>query len=353
MKNPSINNFLYKYDKRDWNSVLIKLCLIAIEYLKDENIRKNFYTFDDLEEILNVIRNNNYKKPIQIIKHKEINSPVLTEKQEKIINKMNDLKMNMNEPLPKVENNNNNYNRKNVVKFINKSSNKNYNKYSSYLKNSSNKQNLNQNNEQKKSKDKQNENFKPHEIVFSSIGNQEKFNYQTEKNFLKDSQDLINKNKYENKNMMTPQKSNIENNNINPLNNENNFKQNNSMNQKGIQITEENIKNSNIPQFNPENKLNPPIDNSKYKNENNIEQFQNNYNNYNNNYNNNYIYHCCYPNYIPDVVPINLLEDYNLKPGRIDIYPYLNYEYNNSNRFNECGERIKTYEIKPLYSLDK
>ena len=76
MKNPSINNFLNKYDKRDWNSVLIKLCLIAIEYLKDENIRKNFYTFDDLEEILNVIRNNNYKKPIQIIKNKEINSPV-------------------------------------------------------------------------------------------------------------------------------------------------------------------------------------------------------------------------------------------------------------------------------------
>ena len=55
IKNPVINNFLNKYDKRDWNDVLIKLCLIAIEYLKDCSIKTNFYTFDNLDDILNTI----------------------------------------------------------------------------------------------------------------------------------------------------------------------------------------------------------------------------------------------------------------------------------------------------------
>ena len=44
-KNPTINNFLVKYEKKDWNTVLIKLCLIAIEYLKDESIKKKFLYF--------------------------------------------------------------------------------------------------------------------------------------------------------------------------------------------------------------------------------------------------------------------------------------------------------------------
>ena len=104
-KNPTINNFLVKYEKKDWNSVLIKLCLIAIEYLKDESIKKNFYTFEILDEILNDLRNMNYKRPKPEIINQKSNIPILTPTQEKIINKMNNLKMSLKEPLPQVDKN--------------------------------------------------------------------------------------------------------------------------------------------------------------------------------------------------------------------------------------------------------
>ena len=119
-KNPTINNFLVKYEKKDWNSVLIKLCLIAIEYLKDESIKKNFYTFEILDEILNDLRNMNYKRPKPEIINQKSNIPILTPTQEKIINKMNNLKMSLKEPLPQVDKNKPYFPPKNSVKFLNK-----------------------------------------------------------------------------------------------------------------------------------------------------------------------------------------------------------------------------------------
>ena len=119
-KNPTINNFLVKYEKKDWNSVLIKLCLIAIEYLKDESIKKNFYTFEILDEILNDLRNMNYKRPKPEIINQKSNIPILTPTQEKIINKMNNLKMTLKEPLPQVDKNKPYFPPKNSVKFLNK-----------------------------------------------------------------------------------------------------------------------------------------------------------------------------------------------------------------------------------------
>ena len=120
-KNPTINNFLVKYEKKDWNTVLIKLCLIAIEYLKDESIKKKFYSFDILDEILNNLRNMNYKRPIPDVVNQKANVPILTPQQEKIIHKMNDLKMNLKEPLPQIDNNKPYFPPKNNVKYRNKS----------------------------------------------------------------------------------------------------------------------------------------------------------------------------------------------------------------------------------------
>jgi hypothetical protein len=133
-KNPTINNFLVKYEKKDWNTVLIKLCLIAIEYLKDESIKKNFYSFEILDEILNYLRNMNYKRPIPNVVNQKVNIPVLTPDQEKIIHKMNDLKMKLKEPLPQVDKNKISFPSKNTVKYRNKSpfNSQNKNKKKSY-----------------------------------------------------------------------------------------------------------------------------------------------------------------------------------------------------------------------------
>ena len=51
-KNPGLNNFLLKYDKRDWDQVVLKLSLIALSYLKTLPEIKNFYNLNKLNEIL-------------------------------------------------------------------------------------------------------------------------------------------------------------------------------------------------------------------------------------------------------------------------------------------------------------
>ena len=51
-KNPGLNNFLLKYDKRDWDQVVLKLSLIALSYLKTLPEIKNFYNLNELDEIL-------------------------------------------------------------------------------------------------------------------------------------------------------------------------------------------------------------------------------------------------------------------------------------------------------------
>ena len=58
IQNPAINEFLQKYDKRDWNQVIIKLCLIALGFLHSNN-PKPLYSFDDLDEVLLNFQNEN------------------------------------------------------------------------------------------------------------------------------------------------------------------------------------------------------------------------------------------------------------------------------------------------------
>ena len=367
IKNPVINNFLNKYDKRDWNDVLIKLCLIAIEYLKDCSIKTNFYTFDNLDDILNTIRNNHYKIiPNKL--NKDDNLILLTPVQEKIVNKMTDKKM-LKEPLPKVEKNKPNFSPDKTVKHTNYVSYK--NQY--LLKNSPHKQKYN--NTFPKNTNKISLNKKPnvnvnkqHDIILPTTGNNIQFNYENEKHYIKQNQDLINKNKFKNEdiitqyNLNTEKENNIETsppNNIDNQKIEKQNKQNNmySNNQKYINVTEDNIKTSNIPINNNQNLLNPTFDNSINKNQNNIMNMDSNPLNQNqgNIYHNHYYYHCHPQMYIPDLNPPNLINEYNLNYGRSDEYPYLNYEYNNINlnKYNQCGDPITTYEILPPYSLEK
>ena len=57
-QNPLLNEFLQKYDKRDWNDVILKLCLISLGYLNSTN-PKPVYSFDELDDVLLNFQNEN------------------------------------------------------------------------------------------------------------------------------------------------------------------------------------------------------------------------------------------------------------------------------------------------------
>ena len=480
-KNPTINNFLVKYEKKDWNSVLIKLCLIAIEYLKDESIKKNFYTFEILDEILNDLRNMNYKRPKPEIINQKSNIPILTPTQEKIINKMNNLKMTLKEPLPQVDKNKPYFPPKNSVKFLNKFP---YNSQNN-LKNNTYSQNYN-NTLQSKTKsniltdsdfsEKKKQMFKSkienekvndkidtngNKVEFKNFNNKIDFNNNYDKkkeleskkpyinnefvinelkninnipsenmnnsnqeykplykkdeiNHEKPIKNLINNNTNEdlNNKINTTQNYNNLNNNVNPNNqyfnqsyksynqisnnynnqkintnyknslynqndgnyiipnmggidpnNNNQFSNSNNKNINNNQYSNSNNLNTNNNQFSNSNNIN--INNNQYSNSNNININNNQYSNSNNielnnnnqksnniNKNNN---NQCLTQTTPNFNATNIIEDFHLRQAKYDEYPYLNYEYNlmNLNRYNQCGDKPKTYEIQQPYSLNK
>ena len=469
-KNPTINNFLVKYEKKDWNSVLIKLCLIAIEYLKDESIKKNFYTFEILDEILNDLRNMNYKRPKPEIINQKSNIPILTPTQEKIINKMNNLKMTLKEPLPQVDKNKPYFPPKNSVKFLNKFP---YNSQNN-LKNNTYSQNYN-NTLQSKNKsnvltdsdfsEKKKQMFKSkienekvndkidtngNKVEFKNFNNKIDFNNNYDKkkeleskkpyinnefvinelkninnipsenmnnsnqeykplykkdeiNHEKPIKNLINNNTNEdlNNKINTTQNYNNLNNNVNPNNqyfnqsyksynqisnnynnqkintnyknslynqndgnyiipnmggidpnNNNQFSNSNNININNNQNLNSNNINANNNQFSNSNNIN--INNNQYSNSNNIELNNNNQKSNNINKNNNN-YNQCLTQTTPNFNATNIIEDFHLRQAKYDEYPYLNYEYNlmNLNRYNQCGDKPKTYEIQQPYSLNK
>lgn len=61
-QNPALNEFLQKYDKQDWNEVILKLCLISLGYLNANN-PKPLYSFDELDEVLLNFQNQNNQIP--------------------------------------------------------------------------------------------------------------------------------------------------------------------------------------------------------------------------------------------------------------------------------------------------
>ena len=71
MQNPAINEFIQKYDKRDWNQVIIKLCLISLGYLNFNN-PKPLYSFDELDEVLLNFQNENNHIPSSQNENKDL-----------------------------------------------------------------------------------------------------------------------------------------------------------------------------------------------------------------------------------------------------------------------------------------
>ena len=77
-KNPALNNFLLKYNKRNWNQIVLKLSLIALSYLRTLVNQNNYFSLNDLDQVLfklesvNISRmGNKLKKNIQTKKEKK------------------------------------------------------------------------------------------------------------------------------------------------------------------------------------------------------------------------------------------------------------------------------------------
>ena len=77
-KNPALNNFLLKYNKRNWNQIVLKLSLIALSYLRTIVNQNNYFSLNDLDQVLfklesiNISRmGNKLKKNIQTKKEKK------------------------------------------------------------------------------------------------------------------------------------------------------------------------------------------------------------------------------------------------------------------------------------------
>ena len=58
LKNQDINDFLQKYDQNDWNIVISKLAKIGLLSLEKDKSQKDFYTFDDFDNIISILEKN-------------------------------------------------------------------------------------------------------------------------------------------------------------------------------------------------------------------------------------------------------------------------------------------------------
>jgi hypothetical protein len=56
--NNNLNNFLQKYNEKDRKNVLEKLEKIGLLFLSKNTIKKDFYTFDDLDNIISILEKN-------------------------------------------------------------------------------------------------------------------------------------------------------------------------------------------------------------------------------------------------------------------------------------------------------
>ena len=140
--------------------------------------------------------------------------------------------------------------------------------------------------------------------------------------------------------------SNSNNKNIN----NNQYSNSNNLNTNNNQFSNSNNININNNQYSNSNNIN--TNNNQYSNSNNIELNNNNQKSNNINKNNN---NQCLTQTTPNFNATNIIEDFHLRQAKYDEYPYLNYEYNlmNLNRYNQCGDKPKTYEIQQPYSLNK
>jgi len=161
LKNQDINDFLQKYDQNDWNIVISKLAKIGLLSLEKDKSQKDFYTFDDFDNIISILEKNiipedensnneniksdnlniddlnNLKEPDdnEEIKDENINKENPNENSEKKIETLEDKIINKDNPInekkteiPNSSNQNSNYYPSNYNNNYNKNYNNDYNK---------------------------------------------------------------------------------------------------------------------------------------------------------------------------------------------------------------------------------
>ena len=79
LKNQFINEFLNKYNKKDWNNIVVKVLNIGLLYSKN-NLKKDLFTIKDFDNLIKELENNNneskkdIKKKLKKKKKKKLNN---------------------------------------------------------------------------------------------------------------------------------------------------------------------------------------------------------------------------------------------------------------------------------------
>ena len=77
LKNQFINEFLNKYNKKDWNNIVVKVLNIGLLYSKN-NLKKDLFTIKDFDNLIKELENNNIESK------KDLNDKLKKEKEEKL-----------------------------------------------------------------------------------------------------------------------------------------------------------------------------------------------------------------------------------------------------------------------------
>ena len=77
LKNQFINKFLNKYNKKDWNNIVVKVLNIGLLYSKN-NLKKDLFTIKDFDNLIKELENNNIESK------KDLKDNLKREKEEKL-----------------------------------------------------------------------------------------------------------------------------------------------------------------------------------------------------------------------------------------------------------------------------
>ena len=58
LKNQFINEFLEKYNKKDWNDIIIKVLKIGLLSIKKNIIKKDLYSLNDFDKLIQDLEKN-------------------------------------------------------------------------------------------------------------------------------------------------------------------------------------------------------------------------------------------------------------------------------------------------------
>jgi hypothetical protein len=109
LKNQFINEFLEKYNKKDWNDIIIKVLKIGLLSIKKNIIKKDLYSLNDLDKLIQDLEKNNDNEENlndENINKNEIN--IIKDSNKEIIEKIEEKKENIEEKSEGIEKENEN-----------------------------------------------------------------------------------------------------------------------------------------------------------------------------------------------------------------------------------------------------